>query len=77
LPFSRESKNKVIPRSRQKYDESDNVLSEPEWANRSDYTTYSSLTIPNDLITWVRSYHEEDANRLAGLKKIADKHIGA
>tara|TARA_Y100000004_G_C8956862_1_gene431296 strand:+ start:909 stop:1277 length:369 start_codon:yes stop_codon:yes gene_type:complete len=77
LPFSRESKNKVIPRSRQKYDESDNVLAEPEWSNRTDYTTYSSLTIPDDLITWVKSYHEDDANRLAGLKKIADKYIGA
>tara|TARA_Y100000114_G_C11643720_1_gene270607 strand:+ start:334 stop:702 length:369 start_codon:yes stop_codon:yes gene_type:complete len=77
LPFSRDSKNKVIPRTRQKYDASDNVLAENAWENRSDFTSYASLTIPADLVTWVTSYHEDDANRLQGLKQIADKKIGS
>ena len=76
LPFSRESKNKVIPRTRQKYDSSDNPTTENEWANRSDYTSYSSLTLPNDLITWVKSYHEDDSANLQALKNYADNKIG-
>ena len=76
LPFSRDSKNKVIPRTRQKHDASGNPTTENEWANRSDYTSYSSLTLPNDLITWVKSYHEDDSANLQALKNYADNVIG-
>ena len=77
LPFSRDAKNKVIPRSRLKQDASGNEFAEEEWKDRTDYTSYASLNIPNDLITWVKSYHEDDAGNLQALKNYSDTRIGA
>lgn len=67
---------KVIPFYRQKYDASDNVIAEPDYADRTDFTDYDDLNIPNDLVTWVRNHHEGDANMLEGLKHYADYTIG-
>ena len=67
---------KVIPRSRAKYDASDNVISESAYSNRSDFTSYDSLTIPDDLVAWVKAHHENDANELQALKNMTDTRIG-
>lgn len=67
---------KVIPYSRQKYDESDNVIAESEYTDRTDFTEYDDLNLPNDLITWIRNHHENDAAQLQSLKNFADYTIG-
>ena len=76
LNFPYDSLTKVIPRSRQKLDASDNPISESAYSNRSDFTNYASLSIPNDLITWVKAHHENDAVELQGLKNMTDTRIG-
>ena len=76
LSFPYDSVDKVIPHTRQKYDESDNIIAESDYANRSDFTDYASLSIPADLITWLRNHHENDANNLQGLKTLTDANIG-
>ena len=68
---------KVIPYTRQKYDGSDNVIAESEYADRTDFTEYDDLNLPNDLITWLRNHHENDAAQLQSLKNFADYTIGA
>ena len=68
LNFPYDSVDTVIPRSRQKYDESDNLITE---------SAYASLTIPDDLITWIRNHHENDSLNLQGLKILTDQKIGA
>ena len=69
----------VIPRSWIKYDDTDpeNLVlnTYPSYSSRSDFTEYDDLSIPNDLITWVKAYHEEDAVRLEGTKGHADSLI--
>ena len=67
---------KVIPHSRQKYDDSDNVIAESAYSDRTDFAEYDDLTIPYDLITWLRNHHENDANNLQGLKTLTDANIG-
>ena len=52
---------KVIPHSRQKYDDSDNVIAESAYTDRTDFAEYDDLTIPDDLITWLRNHHENDS----------------
>ena len=76
LGYSRDSVDKVIPRSRQKYDASDNLIAESEYSDRSDFTAYASLSIPADLVTWVKSHHEDTASELQGLKNYTDYIIG-
>ena len=76
LSFPYDSVDKVIPHTRQKYDESDNIIAESDYANRSDFTDYANLSIPADLITWLRNHHENDANNLQGLKTLTDANIG-
>lgn len=76
LGYNRDSVDKVIPRYRQKYDASDNVIAESEYADRSDFKSYSSLSIPADLVTWIKSHHEDDALQLQGLKNYTDFIIG-
>ena len=77
LNFPYDSVDTVIPRSRQKYDESDNLITESAYQSRSDFTSYASLTIPDDLITWIRNHHENDSLNLQGLKILTDQKIGA
>lgn len=65
--WSLDSATKVVPRR------------EPDGSalqDRTDHTDYSSLTIPDDVITWVREYFENDAVRLDGFKSLADHYIG-
>lgn len=76
LPFCWDSVDKVIPNTRQKYDASDNLISESEYADRSDFKSYASLSIPNDLQAWVKSHHEDTAVALTGLKNYTDYKIG-
>ena len=52
------------------------MIAEPDYADRTDFTDYDDLNIPNDLVTWVRNHHEGDANMLEGLKHYADYTIG-
>tara|TARA_Y100001972_G_scaffold101418_1_gene126292 strand:- start:2128 stop:2496 length:369 start_codon:yes stop_codon:yes gene_type:complete len=77
INFPLDCATKVIPYTRQKYDESDNVIAESEYSNRTDFKEYDDLTIPNDLITWVKNHHENDAAQLQSLKNFADYTIGA
>ena len=76
LGYNRDSVTKVIPRSRQKYDASGNVIPENEFADRSDFKKYSELSIPADLVTWIKSHHEDTASELQGLKNYTDYIIG-
>lgn len=68
---------KVIPYTRQKYDGSDNVIAESEYTDRTDFKEYDDLNLPNDLISWLRNHHENDAAQLQSLKNFADYTIGA
>lgn len=77
LGFPLDSVDKVIPRSRAKYDASDNVITESAYSSRSDFTSYNSLTIPDDLVAWVKAHHENDALELQGIKNMTDTRIGA
>lgn len=77
LGFPYDSLTKVIPRSRTKHDASGNLITESAYSNRSDFTNYESLTIPDDLITWIRNHHENDSLNLQGLKNLTDTKIGA
>ena len=76
INFPLDCATKVIPQSRQKYDDSDNVIAESEYSDRTDFKEYDDLTIPNDLITWLRNHHENDSAQLQGLKNFADYTIG-
>lgn len=76
INYPLDSVDKVIPYYRAKYDASDNVIAEPEYQDRTDFSDYDSLNIPNDLITWIKAHHENDPNQLEGLKHYADFTIG-
>lgn len=76
LNFPYDCGTKVIPHKRQKYDASDNVIAEPPYEDRTDFADYDSLSIPNDLKTWVKNHHENDSENLEGLKRYADYIIG-
>ena len=39
---------------------------------RTDFTTYNSLSIPGDLVNWVKAHWENDSINLAGLKTRVD-----
>ena len=39
---------------------------------RTDFTAYDSLSIPGDLVNWVKAHWENDSINLAALKSIVD-----
>ena len=39
---------------------------------RTDFTAYNSLSIPGDLVNWVKAHWENDSINLAGLKTRVD-----
>ena len=77
INYPYDAATKVIPYSRQKYDESDNVIAESDYSDRTDFKEYDDLNLPNDLVTWVKNHHEGDAAQLQSLKNFADYIIGA
>ena len=76
INYPYDAATKVIPYTRQKYDDSDNVIAESAYSDRTDFAEYDDLTIPDDLITWLRNHHENDSAQLQGLKNFADYTIG-
>ena len=77
INYPYDAATKVIPYSRHKYDESDNVIAESDYSDRTDFKEYDDLNLPNDLVTWVKNHHETDAAQLQSLKNYADYIIGA
>lgn len=76
LNYPLDCSTKVIPYIQAKYDASDNLIEHGEYQNRTDFKNYDDLSIPNDLITWVKNHHENDAAQLQSLKNFADYTIG-
>lgn len=73
INFSRDSKNWVIPRHIPVADV--NKVSFTPQA-RTDFTSFDSLTIPDDLVSWIQSYYDTNSQRLAGLDAEAEITIG-
>jgi|OM-RGC.v1.028499245 hypothetical protein len=70
INFSRDCKNWVIPRAMN----GDLASMTPQ--ARTDFKSFDSLTIPNDLVTWIQNIYNNDAQRMEVLNAIAESKIG-